>query len=116
MVAPLNNFARSFERQDRGDLSRGHSKSWKKLCSSFSSIRRSVREDIQRVYEAIEGINQALETHNKAAGGSIQVSGTLVGRQAATEERFRRTNERLNVLINVVEKHITGHNHDGTPS
>jgi hypothetical protein len=81
-----------------------------------------------------ERINATLDKHNEAIVGLLQVSRTLIDHanatnaqiaelreeiarmQKANEERSRQTDERLNVLINVVEKHITGPDHGGRPA
>lgn len=39
----------------------------------------------------------------------------LTQAQKTTDERLRQTDERLNALINVVEKHVTGPDHGRKP-
>ena len=43
----------------------------------------------------------------------VEIVEDLAEAQKKTELRLQQTDERLNVLINVVEKHITGHDHGG---
>ncbi len=63
-------------------------------------------------------LEKLLESHVTLTSSVLRVVGLveeLAKAQKATDERLRATderlNERLNVLINVVEKHITGPDH-----
>ena len=85
--------------------------------------------DIERINEAIARNNETLAKHNEAIGGLLQISRTLLDHHMAVDAQMteirtemkemaraqRSTDQRLNVLIDVVERHISGHDH-GRPS
>jgi hypothetical protein len=87
-----------------------------------------------KFYSDIERINETLARHNEAIAGLIRISQSLLDHQTAMESRQKAadaqmtelrtemkdlaraqkgTDQRLNVLIDVVEKHISGHDHGG---
>ena len=77
----------------------------------------------------IERINETLAKHNEAIVGLLQISRTLLDHHTAAEAQMteirtemkemaraqKSTDQRLNVLIDVLERHISGHDH-GRPS
>ncbi len=85
-----------------------------KLFESHERLERSVME----LRESVGGLH---ESHVALTSSVLRVVGLVEelakaqmatdGRLKATDERLRATDERLNVLINVVEKHITGPDH-----
>ena len=80
-----------------------------KLLESAENFGRSQRELQQsdaRLHE-----NQATLTASLLRVAEIVED--LAEAQKKTESRLQQTDERLNVLINVVEKHTAGHDHGG---
>jgi chromosome segregation ATPase len=77
----------------------------------------------------IERINETLAKHNEAIVGLLQISRTLLDHHTAVEAQMteirtemreiaraqKSTDQRLNGLIDVLERHIAGHDH-GRPS
>jgi GTPase Era involved in 16S rRNA processing len=78
----------------------------------------------------IDRINETLAKHNEAIGGLLQISRTSLDHHTAAEAQMteirtemkeiaraqKSTDQRLNVLIDVFEKHISGHDHGGPSS
>jgi predicted nucleic acid-binding Zn-ribbon protein len=89
-----------------------------KLLESAEKFERSQHELQQadaRLHE-----NQARLYENQATLTAsllrvAEIVEDLAEAQKKTESRLQQTDERLNVLINVVEKHIAGHDHGGHP-
>jgi ABC-type transporter Mla subunit MlaD len=81
--------------------------------------------DIERINGAIDRINDTLAKHTEAIGGLLQISRTLLDHHVAVDAQMteirtemreivrahKGTDQRLNVLIDVIEKHISGHDH-----
>jgi prefoldin subunit 5 len=78
-----------------------------KLFESHERLERSVME----LRESVEGLRESFgelrESHVTLTSSMLRVVGLVEGLAKAQ----KATDERLNVLINVVEKHITGPDH-----
>jgi len=67
---------------------------------------------LEKMLEEMREADHRLRESQATLTGSVLRIAELL--EDVTEAQ-RRTDERLNVLINVVEKHVTGHNH-GSPT
>jgi ABC-type transporter Mla subunit MlaD len=86
--------------------------------------------NLDRTNAAIDKINETLAKHNEAIVGLLQISRTLLDHHTAAEAQMteirtemkeiariqKSTDQRLNVLIDVLERHIAGHDHGRPPS
>jgi prefoldin subunit 5 len=86
-------------------------------------------EQQAKFYADIQKINETLAKHNEAIVGLLQISRTLLDHHTAVDAQMteirtemkelarsqKSTDQRLTVLIDVIEKHISGHDH-GKPS
>ncbi len=85
-----------------------------KLLESHESLERSVaglRESVGELRESVgelrESVGQLSESHVTLTSSMLRV----VGFVEELAKAQKATDERMNVLINVVEKHITGPDH-----
>ncbi len=85
-----------------------------KLLESHERLERSVMELRESVMDLRESVGELRESHVTLTSSMLRVVGLveeLAKAQMATDGRLKATDERLNVLINVVEKHVTGPDH-----
>ena len=61
--------------------------------------------------EAIAADERLRESQTTLTAAAIRITELMEQAQRQTDERFKGLDERLNVLITVVEKHITGPDH-----
>ena len=97
--------------------------------ANFSVNLNRINGAIDKINRAIDSINETLAKHNEAIVGLLQISRTLLDHHTAVEAQMteirtemkeiaraqKSTDQRLNVLIDVPERHISGHDH-GRPS
>jgi chromosome segregation ATPase len=97
--------------------------------ANFSVNLDRINAAIDKINRAIDGINETLAKHNEAIVGLLQISRTSLDHHTAAEAQMteirtemkeiaraqKSTDQRLNVLIDVLERHISGHDH-GRPS
>jgi DNA repair ATPase RecN len=78
-----------------------------KLLESVEKLERSH----ERLQQTDERLHETQATLTASLLRVVDIVEDLAEAQKRTEARLQQTDERLNVLINVVEKHITGHDH-----
>jgi chromosome segregation ATPase len=71
---------------------------------------------LDKLAESVEGLHKSQATLTESMLGLAGVMQELMEAQKITEDHLRETGDRLNALINVVEKHITGPDHGRPPS
>jgi hypothetical protein len=81
--------------------------------------------NLDKTNAAIDRINETLAKHNEAIVGLLQISRTSLDHHTAAEAQMaeirtemkeiaraqKGTDQRLNVLIDVLERHVSGHDH-----
>jgi|SRR5579859_348358 len=89
-----------------------------KLFESEAKLIESnerLRESDERLRESDERQRESQATLTASLLRIAELIENLTEAQKVTDGRFKLTDERLNALINVVERHITGPDHGGKP-
>ncbi len=77
----------------------------------FDTRLEKLLESHERLERSVMGLRESHVTLTSSVLRVVGLVEELAKAQKATDERLKATDERLNVLINVVEKHITGPDH-----
>lgn len=74
-------------------------------------LMKEAHEQRMKEVSAVQAVHHELiEQLTEASVKTFEALGTLIKAQKQTDQKLSETDDRLNILINIVESHISNHN------